>query len=595
MFLLIILLGCKEVTKNNKLNFIILQADDLGWSDLGIHGNPYVETPNINRLASESLQFSNFYVTPVCAPTRAALLTGRHHLLTGVSHVHGGKDFVDLEETMIAEVLQENGYATGMWGKWHSGKTEGYFPWQRGFEEAYMARLYQHENSEGLLNGEKVTHQKWADEVIVNYAIDFIQRNKEKPFFAYLSFLTCHSPLETPEKYKQKYMEEGLSENLSTLYGMIEHMDHHIGRLLKQLEEKNLNENTILFFMSDNGPAIINNLLSDHDREIRYVNNYNGHKGNIWENGVKSPLFIKPAGSFEPKKINRLVDITDIFPTIVDLARIDHNGDFSGRSFSPYLNGITEDLPGKTLFLYANGGWPPTERPWTPRGIENEYAPVTEYNEDMLNYEKQIIAIRNENYKLLFNPSPRETDDQLTSKGYYLVDMKNDPKEDQNVFEKFPDVSSQMINELKKWHQETFYAPHAFNMPVFIVDAELENNEILGYGPYKFSKNLVNTAFYLTGWENAGDFASYKIKVNTPGKFKPVIYFDGNMTGKTFSIHTSNQEVIQRQAENNQVHFPAINLDENDQYISLKLKNMEQKSIDLRINKIVLLSEKTIN
>ena len=163
--LIILITGCAN---HQKPNIILIQADDLGFCDLAIHGNTFAETPALDNLAKNGMQFSNFYVNSVCAPTRASLLTGRHFLRTGVSHVHGGKDFIHLEETLLPEALKENGYVTGMWGKWHSGKTAGYFPWQRGFDEAYMAQLYKHENSRGYLNGELVEHQKWASEVITD-------------------------------------------------------------------------------------------------------------------------------------------------------------------------------------------------------------------------------------------------------------------------------------------------------------------------------------------------------------------------------------------------------------------------------------------
>jgi len=117
-------------------NILLIQADDLGYCDLSIHGNPVIKTPNLDKLGEASLRFTHFYVHSVCAPTRASLMTGRHFLRTGVSAVHAGKDFMKLDEVTIAEVLKEAGYRTGMWGKWHSGKTDGYYPWDRGFDEA---------------------------------------------------------------------------------------------------------------------------------------------------------------------------------------------------------------------------------------------------------------------------------------------------------------------------------------------------------------------------------------------------------------------------------------------------------------------------
>jgi hypothetical protein len=131
-------------------NFIIIQTDDMGYDDLAFHGNPHTQTPTMDTLATEAVQFNNFYTTSVCAPSRASLLTGRDHWSTGVSGMHGGRDFMNLDETTFAEVMQDAGYATGMWGKWHTGKTDGYFPWDRGFDEAFMAKLYHYSDTMGF-------------------------------------------------------------------------------------------------------------------------------------------------------------------------------------------------------------------------------------------------------------------------------------------------------------------------------------------------------------------------------------------------------------------------------------------------------------
>jgi uncharacterized sulfatase len=125
-------------------NILLITADDLGFDDLSLHQHPAIHTPNIDALAKQSVQFSDFTVTPVCSTTRPALLTGRDFYKTGV---HGGRDFLHLSETLLSEVLLDNGYKTGTWGKWHLGKNERYMPHERGFEEAYYAELYQHKST----------------------------------------------------------------------------------------------------------------------------------------------------------------------------------------------------------------------------------------------------------------------------------------------------------------------------------------------------------------------------------------------------------------------------------------------------------------
>lgn len=208
-------------------NIILLLADDLGYADLSVHGSRVFETPHLDQLAQRSVQFANFYVNPVCAPSRAALLTGRHFLRTGVSHVHGGKDYIHLGETLLPEALKANGYVTGMWGKWHSGMATAYFPWERGFDEAFAANLYQHQNPKGLLNGQPVERQGWADSLIVEDAIRFIEQHRQtgRPYFAFLPFLAPHTPIKAPDADIAYFQQKGLSENFAALAGMIYHLD----------------------------------------------------------------------------------------------------------------------------------------------------------------------------------------------------------------------------------------------------------------------------------------------------------------------------------------------------------------------------------
>jgi arylsulfatase A-like enzyme len=178
-------------------NVIVILADDLGYGDLGIHGNTVCRTPNLDRLGHHSLRIVPFYVHAVCAPTRASLLTGRHYLRTGVSHVHGGRDFLHPREVTIADWFRHNGYRTGMWGKWHSGKTTGYFPWERGFDEAYMADLYQHEGGGGRLNGERIDTPGWTTAAITDMALDFAEKEDDRPSSASSAILSriCRSGL----------------------------------------------------------------------------------------------------------------------------------------------------------------------------------------------------------------------------------------------------------------------------------------------------------------------------------------------------------------------------------------------------------------
>ncbi|UII80374.1 sulfatase-like hydrolase/transferase [Flagellimonas sp. CMM7] len=321
--LLIYFISCKNASEEKSLqpNVLIIQVDDMGYDDLSLHGNPHLETPNLDMLGNESVQFEQFHLQNVCAPSRAALLTGRNYLRTGVTSVHAGRDFMNLDETTIAEIFQNNGYNTGMWGKWRSGKTDGYFPWDRGFDEAYYACLYNYWNNTGLLNGKHTRTEGFTTDALTDMAIDFVTRERNKPFFAYMSHLAPHNPWRAPESYIKKYEDKGLSKPMATLYGMIDNLDHNIGRLLNTLDKKGLTDNTIIVFMSDNGPWIRSYRfgLTDKEWQLRNPSGFRGNKGENWQNGIKSTLFIKWKNQLNPQKMNHLTKIEDILPSLAGM------------------------------------------------------------------------------------------------------------------------------------------------------------------------------------------------------------------------------------------------------------------------------------
>jgi len=565
--------------------------DDLGWDDLSLHENHIIETPNIDRLGRESIQLKQFYVNPVCAPTRASLLTGRDFLRTGVSHVNGGKDFLDLGETTIAEIFKEAGYVTGMWGKWHSGGTEGYHPWERGFQEAYKAKLYRHENNFGQLNGQKIQHQKWADEVLINYAIEFIRENRDKPFFAYLPSMTCHAPLKAPEEYIQKYTEKGLSRNLATLYAMIEHFDFQLQRLIEAVDEFGLAENTIILFMSDNGPAVNNGAFTDEDRKIRYVSGLKGHKGNIWENGIKSPLFIRWKGHYEPTIVNDLADITDILPTLLDIAGIElppGNLRLDGRSIKPVLEGnIPEQWKKKLSFNYANPGWPPTELPWTPEGIKDEYHPIDPGKKQDLNTGDQIISVRSGRYKLLLNPDVEHNGGTLVER-YAMYDIIIDPLEDNNIIVDNPETAANLKAELNKWFEGIKQAPHSFKMPLFLIGEDgIKDNIIRGVGPVRISGNLKNTVGSLNGWREVGDFAEYSIEVITPGEYDIIINHESaHASGAGIMVSVGEEKVSGTILDKQKLEPGVISLKQGKAILKLEITEVSEGSSGIIINKL---------
>ncbi|MBI9070193.1 MAG: sulfatase-like hydrolase/transferase [Melioribacteraceae bacterium] len=581
--------GCnKSISKNEQPNIIILQADDLGWDDLPLNGNSFIKTPGIDKLADQSIEISRFYVNPVCAPTRASLLTGRDFLLTGVSHVHGGKDFINLSEKTFGNIFRLNGYKTGMWGKWHSGKTNGYFPWQRGFDEAYMAELYKHKNSYGLLNGREVKSNKWSDELIVDYAIEFIKRNKEDHFLAYLSFLTCHAPLAAKEKIVEKYERMGLSKNLSTLYAMIEQMDKEINRLLDEVDSLGLSENTIIVFMSDNGPAVINNLLTDEDRKIRYANNYKGHKGNIWENGVKSPLLVSYPGKLRPSKMELLCDATDIFPTLADFAGITldkYDLKLSGFSFANNLINHNAIRPDKYVFNYANSGWPPTNIPWSPEGVLNEYLPF-ENDKSILDFEPQIISLISKEYKLLKNPSNRVA--SITNEEEYaLINLNNDPLENKNISSGQSEIYEKLKTKLQDKYKEIVESKNSFEPIEFKVSEDAES-KILLYAPKLVSGDLSVAFNYTYSWNKRGMVAEYLINSDSNVLVQPSIIKEGNALDIEYEISILESNCGAKSISGDKIVFENIIIPKGKNILKVKVKSSYQNKSSIKFSEMVL-------
>ena len=580
-YFLILCFGLKKKEPRNP-NFLIIQTDDLGFDDLPLHGNAYVETPNLDQLATESVVFQNFYVNPVCAPTRASLLTGKDFLLTGVSHVHGGKDFIHLEEKTFADFFQQNGYATGMWGKWHSGKTEGYFPWQRGFEEAYMANLYRHRKAGGLLNGDEVEHAgKWSDQVLADYALDFMQRNKDKPFLAYLSSLTCHGPLDAKEEIVKKYEDKNLPHHLAKLYAMIEQLDIELGRLFQGMEELGLAENTVVLFLSDNGPAFNGDIFTDADRSIRYHTGYKGHKGNIWNNGVKSSLLLRYGNTFAPRKTELLCDVTDLFPTIAELAGLDLGRlEVTGISFAQNLLQKKDSRPEKIVFNYADRGWPPTNEPYSPLGKKEEYMPYPDKGSNAyLSYKEQILSVQNERFKLLHHASYL-ANPISNAEGYALIDVKNDPLENYNVLDKNIEAFQQLKNALQNKYMAYMENKKAFQAVEFQLKKD-KSKKVLTYAPYSTSEDLQITALYSTPWNQANMEATYSISVQDAMLCKPMLQSKTKNPPAHFVLEIEGQRAKVVRIEEFTIYFEPISLTPGKKRMRLYTINSSTEPVEL--------------
>jgi arylsulfatase A-like enzyme/lysophospholipase L1-like esterase len=480
-------------------NVLLIQCDDLGPDDLGLHG-PH--TPHLLKLREESFSANDFSVQPVCSPSRAALLTGRHPLRVGVSHVHGGKDFLHLDETTLAERFRDAGYATGMWGKWHLGHSEGYFPWQRGFQEAYMADLYRHRQTRGRYNGVRSSSEQWADEHIVELAGDFIQRHTDQPWFAYVPTLTPHTPHDAPEHWVHFHKDRGCPPGLAVNRAMISFLDEQIGRLLTRLEETGQMENTVVLFLSDHGPAIAANELNETDRKLRNRSGRRGWKGDLYENGLQSPLFIRWPAAIAPCACTDPLQLLDLPPTLLALCGIPCER-MEGRSFAPTL---LERIPARTgdIFTYAHLGWLTSGPPYSMTGIPGEYKPGPPGP-----FEEQSLAIRRGMFKLILNP------EYASRRELLLYDLENDPAELHDVAAEFPARREELFATLRTWWTEILREPHAFQPPVLKI---LPGEQFFAANmPCAVTGGAVNCVNGIIGWETPGACATYNMEVSHAG------------------------------------------------------------------------------
>lgn len=334
----------EEQSRPKRPNVILILTDDQGWGDLKTHGNNKLSTPVIDQMASDGAQFDRFYVSPLCAPTRASLLTGRYHLRTSTSWVSKGLENMNSNEVTIAEVFQDQGYKTGCFGKWHNGAHYPQHPNQQGFDEfiGFCAGHWNNYFSTTLEhNGEPYATTGFISDVLADEALNFIEVNKEEEFFCYVPFNAPHGPFQVPDLYFDKYKDLGFNDKDAAVYGMCENIDDNVGRIISKVEELGIAENTIIIFMTDNGP-----------NGKRYNGGMRGTKGSIHEGGVRVPCIINWKGKIQSKSIPQIAGHIDILPTLVSLCELDppETLPLDGLDISNLLFTQNEEIPKRLYF-----------------------------------------------------------------------------------------------------------------------------------------------------------------------------------------------------------------------------------------------------
>lgn len=433
----LIVQGCnRDETKHRKNhpNVILILADDMGMGDLACLNGGKTRTPNLDRLVEESVWFSQAYsASPVCAPARAALLTGKYPHQTDCITLNMRRypEFTRMDKDLatLGDVFVENGYATGLIGKWHCGIGEGYHPNDRGFQEfegfrGYMVPSYFDYQLD--INGSiREFDDQYLTNDITRRAIDFVTRHQDEPFFLHLAHYAPHRPIEAPQERVDHYLDKGFDENTATIYAMIEIMDRGIGKLIKKLDSLDIRENTLIVFSSDNGP--------DPLAGERYNRGLRGTKYTVYEGGIHVPFLVNWEGHLKPAHKEDVIQFTDVFPTLVDLCNLQLTDsiDFDGGSMAGVLRGKEENNLPERRYWQWNRGVP---------------------------YYSHNAAIRKGKWKLVRPYVTRVEPDGESEQKAVLYNLEKDPSEKHDVSDENWRVYQNMKTRLEQWTREMEYS-----------------------------------------------------------------------------------------------------------------------------------------
>jgi arylsulfatase A-like enzyme len=416
-------------------------SDDQGYGDLSLHGNRKLRTPNMDSVGVDGVQFTQFQVCPVCSPTRSSLMTGRYNYRTGVVDTFLGRSMMYPDEVTVAEILSGAGYRTGIFGKWHLGDNYPMRAVDQGFHEALTHRgggIGQPADPPGnryfdpILehNGKPVRMKGYCTDIFFDAAMKFIEQNRSRPFFAYIPTNAPHSPLQVDESYVAPFRTMGIDDATAKVYGMVKNLDDNMGRLLGRIKALNLEENTILIFLTDNGP-----------QQNRYNAGMRGRKGTVYQGGIRVPFFVRWPGAIKPGgKIDRIAAHIDVLPTLLEACGVDKLAGpaVDGKSLMPLLRGSRANWPDRTLFTQWH------------RGDEPELF--------------RSCAARTQRYKLV--------------EGRELYDLDEDPGETTDIASAKPDVAARLRKATEEWFHDVSstrgYAP-----PRIYIGTRHENPVIL--------------------------------------------------------------------------------------------------------------------
>lgn len=474
-----LLTGCQQQVRPP--NLVLILTDDQGWGDLSIAGNTFLQTPHIDRIAEEGMLFDNFHACPVCAPTRASLMTGRYNYRTGVVDTFKGRAMMHADEVTVAELLAEAGYKTGIFGKWHLGDNYPLRPMDQGFQESLVhggGGIGQpadppnnHYSNPALLhNGTWKPFQGYCTDIFADAALRFMEKHRGSPFFVYFSTNTPHTPLEVPDEWVAPFRNSGLTENEARVYAMVKNIDDNVGKILAKIAELGLDKDTIVLFMTDNGAG----------GPKRFNAGMRAAKGTVYEGGIRVPLFVRAPGRVSPgTRCERLSAHIDLLPTLCEFARVrlPRGLKIDGKSLLPLLEGRSGGWADRTIFTQWHRGDSPIPR--------------------------ESAAVLTQRYKLVLKrdlPGGRE-----------LFDLINDPGESTDISSAFPHIANDLTRRYDQWFASVS-ASRGYAPPRIYVGAPEENPVTLTRQDWRGPH---------AGWEEeSGVVGHWEVDVRRAGSYR---------------------------------------------------------------------------
>jgi arylsulfatase/arylsulfatase A len=459
-------------------NVIVIMSDDQGGGDYGFMGNNVIRTPELDAMTQRSGLLSKFYVSPVCAPTRASLMTGRYNYRTRCVDTYVGRAMMDPAEVTIAELLRAADYHTGIYGKWHLGDNYPMRPMDQGFEDSLIHRgggigqpsdpigaEGKYTNPTLLKNGIETPMKGYCTDIYFDGAMDFIESavKRKENFFTYIATNAPHGPYhDVPEKLYQEYLKVDFRpiminkkisparlkseiDKLARICAMITNIDGNVGRLFKKLDQLGIRENTIVMYLNDNGP-----------NSMRYVGNMRGMKTHIDDGGVRSPLiFHWPAKVKARKTSGELCAHIDLMPTILDACGVEVPAKLKvdGRSFLPLLTGNNPSWPKRQVVIQTHRG-----------NVPQLY---------------HHFALHEESWKLV-HPTGFGKEKFTGPPKLELYDLSKDPRQQNNMATQYPQVFQRLKKSYEDWFADVSSSrPDNYAPPRIVIGTKHEPRSVL--------------------------------------------------------------------------------------------------------------------